>query len=205
MNHRTFTRFTRLLVAILCAGLLFALPVSASAAEVSDYPWENQMEYWDVPYMGKTLAARGCGITSASIILQGLLGDDSLTPVYLAETYGNPDNKHPDVDYDSLMTVATSVLELHGVKLTKTYDFEDVWEALAYGKPVLALENPGLFTGTPAGHFIALVGLSDDARIIVRDPNGNTWPAYQEFFEDGFYYSWLCDTGSGYWICELAD
>lgn len=214
MNHKNrISRIIAMVMAlVLCAGFMFALPVQAHAATTEGhytdvYPWENQMsdEYGDTPYMGKTLRARGCGITSVSIILQGLLGDETLTPEYLATTYGDLDNKHPDVDYGSLKTVALSVLDIYGVKTTLTHDFWDVWVALAYGKPVLSLENPGLFTGTPNGHFIAFVGLSDDARVIVRDPNGNRWPAYEEYFEDGFYYSWLCNSGSGYWICELED
>lgn len=171
--------------------------------EIIPMPRYNQYDYPDVPYCGKTLADRGCGITCASMIATYLLQDETLTPEYLASIYGDYDNKVESIDYNSLMDVATSVLEELGIKLTLTYNFDDVWLAACQGKPVLSLQNEGLFTDKPNGHFIVFNGMTEDYRMIIHDPNGFNWSKYKDYFENGFWWPDLYDTASGYWICEI--
>lgn len=176
---------------------------SKNVVESIPMPYYNQYNYANIPYMGKTIAARGCGIVSASMIATYLLQDETLTPEYLAETYGNPCNKHPNVNYENLMTVATSTLEELGIELTLTYDFVDVLNALIEGKPVLSLENPGLFTSVPNGHFVVYESVTEDGRFTIHDSNGYNWERNEYYHENGFPYVQVYESGSGYWICKL--
>ena len=168
-------------------------------------PLYNQYDYKNISYMGKTIPERGCGIVCASMIATYLLQDETLTPEYLAATYGDKTNKHPDVKYDSLMSVTTSTLNSLGITTTLTYSFDKVLEALMEGKIVLSLENPGLFTTVPNGHFVVFKEITEDCRFVIYDPNGYHWEEYEYYLENGFPYWSVCDTGSGYWICEVEE
>ena len=48
-------------------------------------------------------------------------------------------------------------------------DASSVTAALEAGKPIICSVAPGDFTTT--GHFIVLVGLDDEGRLVVHDPN----------------------------------
>lgn len=168
-------------------------------------PAYNQYDYPETPYMGKTVAERGCGITCASMIATYLLQNEELTPEYLALTYGDRNNKHPEINYNSLMSVTTSTLNCLGIKTTLTFSFDKAVEALMEDKIVLSLENPGLFTTVPNGHFVVFKEITEDCRFIIHDPNGYHWEEYDYYFEKGFPYWSVYDTGSGYWICEVEE
>ena len=57
-------------------------------------------------------------------------------------------------------------------------DYNSITDALEHGKPIVLACGPGTFTGT--GHYIVLLGLTEDGRIIVADPNsiGNSTKTY---------------------------
>lgn len=212
MTQKKLVRMMTLLV--LVALLVVAIPTQAFAAETENFemPHYNQFDYGDVLYGSqkggrKTVADRGCGITSLAMVASYLYQDESITPDYLATVYGDPDNNPVDgVDYSSLAHIMVSVGTEHlGLHMELTYSFKDAVKALQDGKVIISLQNPGCFTAVPNGHFVVFRGITEDGRVLVNDPNGYTYARYPEYFADGFPQSKLWDTGSGYWIVTVAD
>lgn len=212
MTQKKLVRMMTLLV--LVALLVVAIPTQAFAAETENFemPHYNQFDYDDVLYGSqkggrKTVADRGCGITSLAMVASYLYQDESITPDYLATVYGDPDNNPVDgVDYSSLAHIMVSVGTEHlGLNMELTYSFKDAIKALQDGKVIISLQNPGCFTAVPNGHFVVFRGITEDGRVLVNDPNGYTYARYPEYFADGFPQSKLWDTGSGYWIVTVAD
>ena len=204
-----FVRWVSIMALI--ALLVTAIPTQALASETEDHldmPTYNQFDYPDVPYgiKGKSVADCGCGITSLAMVAAYLYQDESITPEYLATVYGNPEKKVEDVDYSSLVTMMVSIGTKHlGLDMELTYSFYDAVEALEEGKVVISLQNPGLFTSVYNGHFIVFRGVTEDGKILVRDPNGYTYNKYPTYFAEGFPKSKLWDTGSGYWVVTVAE
>jgi hypothetical protein len=212
MTQKKLVRMMTLLV--LVALLVVAIPTQAFAAETENFemPHYNQFDYDDVLYGSqkggrKTVADRGCGITSLAMVASYLYQDESITPDYLATVYGDPDNNPVDgVDYSTLAHIMVSVGTEHlGLNMELTYSFKDAIKALQDGKVIISLQNPGCFTAVPNGHFVVFRGITEDGRVLVNDPNGYTYARYPEYFADGFPQSKLWDTGSGYWIVTVAD
>ena len=198
---------------LLVATMVTAIPTQAFAAEDNfEMPLYDQYDYPDVPYGSqragfKSVADRGCGITSLAMVASYLYQDESITPDYLATVYGDPDNKPVEgVDYGSLADIMVSVGTKHlGLDMELTYSFTKVVEALEEGKVVISLQNPGCFTSVPNGHFVVFRGITEDGDILVNDPNGHTYARYPDYFANGFPQSKLWDTGSGYWIVTVAE
>ena len=203
--------------------LVAAIPVQAFAAEREEdfeMPLYNQYDYPDVPYGKqskdflegkegadiKSVAERGCGITSLAMVAAYLYQDESMTPDYLAIVYGNPDKPVQGVNYGSLadimVSVGTECLELN---MDLTFTFSEVVEALKEGKVVISLQNEGLFTAVPNGHFVVFRGITENGDILVNDPNGKTYGRYPSWFANGFPQSELRGTGSGYWIVTVKE
>ena len=212
MTQKKLVRMMTLLV--LVALLVVAIPTQAFAAETENFemPHYNQFDYDDVLYGSqkggrKTVADRGCGITSLAMVASYLYQDESITPDYLATVYGDPDNNPVDgIDYSTLAHIMVSVGTEHlGLNMELTYSFKDAIKALQDGKVIISLQNPGCFTAVPNGHFVVFRGITEDGRVLVNDPNGYTYARYPEYFADGFPQSKLWDTGSGYWIVTVAD
>ena len=212
MTQKKLVRMMTLLV--LVALLVVVIPTQAFAAETENFemPHYNQFDYDDVLYGSqkggrKTVADRGCGITSLAMVASYLYQDESITPDYLATVYGDPDNNPVDgIDYSTLAHIMVSVGTEHlGLNMELTYSFKDAVKALQDGKVIISLQNPGCFTSVPNGHFVVFRGITEDGRVLVNDPNGYTYARYPEYFADGFPQSKLWDTGSGYWIVTVAD
>lgn len=129
-----------------------------------------------------TIGSHGCGVTCLAMVATYLL-DEEYTPVDAAEQFGeyNTINGSKWVLFDD--SAAELGLILRG-KYKREYPNREsvILTALANGQPVIAQQSKGLFTGS--GHFIVLVGLTEDGRIIVNDPNGENYG--DEALKDGF-------------------
>lgn len=192
---------------VFLAMLVAAIPTQAIAAERDEeipMPLYNQYDYAGVPYRNSDVAGCGCGITCLSMVATYIFQDESLTPEYLARTYGNHFEPVDGVDYDSLMSMMVSIGELLGLEMDLTWSFSEAVEALEEGKVVISIQNEGLFTDKPNGHFIVFRGVTEAGDILVNDPNGYTWSRYPTWFANGFPQANLRDTGGGYWIVTKA-
>ena len=137
----------------------------------SDVPlllqWDNRWGYrmYGTNYMGNN----GCGPTALAIVYAGLTGKADQTPydmaMYALENgwYWSGKGTHSD-----LMTKGAKHYGLT-VKALKLTDTDAIKEGLRQGELMIAGVSAGDFT--VGGHFIVLAGITEDDRLIIRDPN----------------------------------
>lgn len=127
----------------------------------------NQLdERWkDEPYGQDKIGTHGCGPTSMSIVVSTFTGTN-VDPIEMAEwSYENGYYCPGGGSYHSLIPKAA---EHWGLFVDMSLEGEDVADALAEGKLVVALMSKGHFT--KSGHFIVLRGITPEGRVLVADP-----------------------------------
>ena len=127
----------------------------------------NQLdERWaDEPYGQDKIGTHGCGPTSMSIVVSTLTGTN-VDPVEMAQwSYENGYYCPGGGSYHSLIPKAA---EHRGLSVDMNLDGENVADALAEGKLVVAIMSKGHFT--KSGHFIVLRGITADGKVLVADP-----------------------------------
>ncbi len=114
------------------------------------------------------LGVNGCGPTTLSMVYCGLTGDSSWNPYEVA--------KMADANgyYVSGVGSSWDLMNAGAQKLGLTvhevgYSEEEILNALKSGLTLVCSMGPGDFTYT--GHFVALIGIDSDGKIIVRDCN----------------------------------
>lgn len=126
-------------------------------------------ERWaDKKYGSSDMEISGCGPTCLSMVYCGLTGDTKWDPYAVAKMAekGGYYVKGVGTSWE-LMTYGAEEMGLIGEVLT--FDEMHIRDALENGKPIICAMGPGDFT--TEGHFIVLVGVTEDGRIIVNDPN----------------------------------
>ena len=127
----------------------------------------NQLdERWkEEPYGQDKIGTPGCGPTSMSMVVSTFTGTN-VDPVEMAEwSYENGYYCPGGGSYHSLIPKAA---EHWGLSVDMSLEAEDVADALAEGKLVVALMSKGHFT--KSGHFIVLRGITPEGRVLVADP-----------------------------------
>lgn len=162
-------------------------------------PLYNQLDYPDVRYgCCGTVASHGCGITSLAMVASYLL-DKEILPDVMARQFSEY-----NTDEGSYWVLFEDSAEELGLGFQeRTEDSNKVMEALKNNQVVVSLQHPGLFTG--GGHFIVLVGLTPDGKIIVNDPNGANYTKNStmiEGFANGFTPNQVFQDGVQYWIYD---
>lgn len=169
---------------------------------VKSVPLYNQLDYANVEYgCCGTVASHGCGITSLAMVSTYLL-DTDITPDELAIKFGKYNTEKGSAWV--LFEDSAKVLRLNLQE--RTSSTKKVIEALENNQVVIALQKPGLFT--TGGHFIVLVGLTEDGKIIVNDPNGANYTKNRTLingFKNGFNESDVFENGGPYWIYGRKD
>ena len=177
----------------LCSGF-----PGAGYEEYPEPPQYFQEDYPDVPYggYGDTLKTHGCGITVLAMMATYYTERPHL-PKEMAEKY----RRYGSEQGTDFMLFVTGPAEM-GFPLEKiTSRWKDACEALAEGKLVVNLQLAGNFTTT--GHFILLTGLTEDGKVLVRDPsyrNHTVRFAGTDFFETGFEPEFVAACSKRYWI-----
>ena len=163
---------------------------------INSVPLYNQLDYPDTDYGNYgTVATHGCGITSLAMVAS-YLKDAEYKPDELASQFGNYNTE--DGSYWILFEDSAKILGLNLQE--RTDDTNAVMAALKNGQVVVALQREGIFTSS--GHFIVLVGLTSDGRIIVNDPNGANYKKdiLKNGFANGFSTDEVFQCGGPYWI-----
>lgn len=127
-----------------------------------------------------TVSSHGCGITSIAMVYSYLL-DKEIMPDELAAEYGRFNTEH-----GSSHALFETTANDYGLAVEKVYKWQDVVEALENGCVVISNVRENLFTA--GGHFIVYYGITEEGRILVRDPNiynFGQWSA--KALKDGFY------------------
>lgn len=141
------------------------------------HQWDEK--WGSIPYGSEgTIATSACGPTSMAMVITGLQGkmdgldlsNDGIVDPAEAASYsvshgyrvlgqGTGWGYFADIGHKADLNV----------RQYSTSDYQQVYEELKNGNPVIASMGPGHFTS--AGHFIVLVGVLPDGRIKVNDPN----------------------------------
>lgn len=164
--------------------------------EINEVPYINQLDY-NVSYgQYGTVASQGCGITSIAMVVSYMLNEMTY-PDELAKEFGAY-----NTEKGSCWTLFEDSAKSLGVPFQEqTYDWNHVETALKNGQLVICSQGPGLFTN--CGHFIVLIGMTEDEKIIVRDPNGNNYKKnqiLQEGFQNGFSKDEIITSAKTYFI-----
>jgi len=118
----------------------------------------------------KSVSTSGCGATSMSMVIRYLTGNAQQTPYTLFKwAYENGHYSGSGLDHEAISALG----RLYGV--TGSWigkNSQRILEALKSGHPVIAHMGPGIFT--TRGHYIVLVGVTDDGKILVNDPNSKS-------------------------------
>lgn len=131
------------------------------------FQWDKTWGY--ASYGDGTIAVEGCGPTCLSMVAIGLTGDNTITPKKVAnlsekmEFYVDGQGTSWD-----LMTRGAKKLGLKSRQFDE-WSPKALKKELKKGNPMICSMGPGDFTD--GGHFIVLVDVLDNGKIVVNDPN----------------------------------
>ncbi|MBS5793784.1 MAG: C39 family peptidase [Clostridiales bacterium] len=135
-----------------------------------DTRWANY------PYAGTTIKIGGCGPTALAMVVVGLTGDTSVTPLTMAQFSTSRGWANSAGSSWELMTTGARNFGLNAEQVSTSAS--SLVENLSQGKVMIVstcykgYNTPnGVSTGyfTNGGHFIVLTGLTEDGRIKVND------------------------------------
>lgn len=164
-------------------------------------PWEAMPEYYqnDYPenlYGNGTVATSGCGITALAMVGSYMTGYE-YRPDQLAYYFGSK-------AFSNIARLEYGSDKLH-LAWEKAENFDVTYRALQEGKIAIALMGEkSLFTQSQ--HFIVLAGLTEDGRILVKDPNRDNYDNAQlkKAFQDGFKKGDIQLGYNGAWIYDKS-
>ena len=165
-----------------------------------EVPQYFQDDYPHVPYGGNgySLESHGCGITVLAMMATYMTEKQYLPDEFAVRyaRYGTPSGTDFSLFVDGPRELGFALDKRSG-------SWREVYEALGEGKLVVSLQFAGYFTTT--AHFILLTGLTEDGKVLVRDPsrrNHEKRYAGTDFFENGFETFYVASYGRTYWIYE---
>jgi hypothetical protein len=135
-----------------------------------ELPYFNQNDKrWKFkPYGISTVGKSGCGITSMTMILDGLVPDLNLIPPEVAKWSADRGHYVPGAGTAwSLFPALAKEYNLN-IKNLSRGNPQEILNELSKGHPVLVSMSAGHFTR--GAHLIVLRGVTDDGKIIVSDP-----------------------------------
>lgn len=134
------------------------------------YQWDIN---WGYTFYGEDyFAVTGCGPTCLSMVAVGLTGDTTITPKKVADMSISIGAYVEGVGTSwDLMTRGVEALGLKSIK-NETWTASGLRNKLKEGNPIICSMGEGDFT--TQGHFIVLVGVTDEGMILVNDPNSKS-------------------------------
>ncbi len=170
------------------------IPINGSAdvsesgyvEKIVEVPHYLQQSYPYTNYGGHgTVSSHGCGVASIAMVYSYLL-DRVILPDEIAENYGRY-----NTPCGSDWKVFSATAEDYGLTIeSQTWKWNEVVEALENGKVVIAnAQKDSIFTDS--GHFIVFYGITEDGKVLVKDPNIYNYGVWSgkyltEGFENGF-------------------
>ena len=160
-----------------------------------DMPLYLQQDYPDAPFGDYQVSTHGCGITTLAMVAS-YMADDELTPAELAARYGYYCGQRGSEIYMFDDTPAEMGFHLQN----RSFSWAEMDKALKNGQVVVSLQWFGYWTR--GGHYLAIVGMTEDGRYVVRDSNLINYKRIQKHLEDNHSRGSISEAGQYYWIYE---
>ena len=160
-----------------------------------DMPLYLQQDYPDAPFGNYLVSTHGCGITTLAMVAS-YLADDELTPAELAARYGYYCGERGS----ELVLFDDPPAEMGFHLQNRSYSWPEMDEALKNGQVVVSLQWFGYWTR--GGHYLAIIGMTEDDQYIVRDSNLINYKRVQRHVQDNHSRGSISEAGQYYWIYE---
>lgn len=168
-----------------------ALPFSDSDLLYPDIAHERysripvylQHDFPDTWYKGLSLSKTGCGLTNMAM-LASYMTDTTLTPPEIARRYAEKYTLDTGTDV-RLFEDIPQTLGFYWIR--RTYDMEEVRQALREGFLVVNLQHKGYFTRD--GHYMILYGIDDKDRVSICDSNIFNYARLKEHRDNRFPFA----------------
>ena len=160
-----------------------------------DMPLYLQQDYPDAPFGDYKLSTHGCGITTLAMV-SSYLADDELTPVELAARYGYYCGRRGS----EIVMFDDTPAEMGFLPKGRSYSWAEMDEALKNGQVVVSVQWAGYWTR--GGHYLAIIGMTEDDRYVVRDSNLLNYKRILKHAEDSHSRGSISEAGQYYWIYE---
>lgn len=126
--------------------------------------WDSNWGWYK--YGENVIAINGCGPTALSMVISGLTGNKSITPIKIAK-YSDKHGFHEVAGTNwNLMVEGARKYGINGWKIDNSK--EEFEKAFKNGNPIICSMGPGYFT--KEGHFIVIAGIKD-GKLVINDPN----------------------------------
>lgn len=145
--------------------------LSSSGSMANNFPFFNQSDpAWGNKLYGKegTLSSSGCGPTTYAMIAKSF--GNTVTPADTADWFVSHGHRvyGSGTDHQAFQDMSANVYGINASVSGPSMDF--MVNNLKSGNPMIASMKPPTFTS--GGHFITLVGMTEDGKILVNDPAG---------------------------------
>lgn len=158
-------------------------------------PLYIQQDYPDTRYGYYPLSSHGCG-ASVLAMTASYMTDEQITPAQIADTYGYYCGKHGS---DAILLDDTPA-ELGFFLVKRSHNWEEIDRALENGQLVGCLQIAGYWTRS--GHYILIIGKTDDGDYIVRDSHLPNYSRIERHAIDSHTRGSLSAASQFYWIYE---
>lgn len=126
-------------------------------------------ERWGYRYYGGDfMALNGCGPTCLAMVRCGLGGDSRWNPYKVAQM-AEKEGYYVKGEGTSWSLMTDGAREIGLTAEQVTFSEEGIRNTLAAGHPIICVVGPGDFT--TAGHYLVLIGLDEEGRVRLCDPN----------------------------------
>jgi len=135
--------------------------------------WDERWGY--SLYGDRLLAINGCGPTSIAMVAAGLTGDNTITPLKVAEYSAQKGYLSTSGTIWSFMSEGCKEFGIKGTRID--LNKSAMIQALEAGSPIICSVKPGDFTN--GGHFIVIIAYTNE-EFVIYDSNskirtGQTW------------------------------
>ena len=148
---------------------------------LNEFKYFKQGDYHNA-YAGETIAAAGCGPTSAAMVLTYLTGEtvDPVTASAWSTKHGYATNGNGT--YEALFP---AIGEAYGLQVTKhAQTASNIVNSLQNGDVIICHMGPGEFT--QGGHYIVLREINEKGQVLVADPAN---PARTKWYNPSIFES----------------
>ena len=156
-----------------------------------------QTDYPYIKFGDGTIGTSGCSLTCLAMIAT-YMTDHEYTPDQLVYHFGSCGKNHVErLEY--------AAEQLH-LPYTKNFNWRETQQALREGKVAIVMEN-GKSPFTTGQHFIVLSGLTEDDRVIVKDPFEPNYSSELLIpgFCNGFSEYAITSGYSGGWVFDKSE